>query len=242
MKKRLLVVEDDAALARVLCDNLAFAGFHVDWVKDGAGALQSVRGTSPDLILLDIMLPDSSGFDLCGALRKGGHTPLVMLSARGQKADKVRGLELGADDYVTKPFHIEELLARIQAVLRRARPAVERLLLGEVVIDLTRLRAWRSGREFHLTHREFEVLRYLAERERRVISRDELLREVWGYLDSTTTRSVDHAVVRIRKKIELDPHRPRFLHTVHGDGYCLNAGDESDPLTSPDIPGGVHGR
>jgi DNA-binding response OmpR family regulator len=241
VKKRLLVVEDDAALARVLCDNLAFAGFQVDWVKDGAGALQSVRVASPDLILLDIMLPDSSGFDLCGALRKGEHTPLVMLSARGQKADKVRGLELGADDYVTKPFHIEELLARIQAVLRRARPAVARLVLGDVIVDLTQLRAWRSGHEFHLTHREFEVLRYLAEHNRRVISRDELLREIWGYLDSTTSRSVDHAVARIRKKIEVDPHRPKFLHTVHGDGYCLNADDRSDPLASPDMPGGVPG-
>lgn len=223
MKERLLVVEDDAALARVLCDNLAFAGFQVDWAKDGASALQCVRAASPDLILLDIMLPDSSGFELCGALRKG-HTPLVMLSARGQKSDKVRGFELGADDYVTKPFHIEELLARIRAVLRRARPAVERLDLGDVVIDLTRMRATRSGRDFHLTHREFEVLRYLAERERRVVSREELLREIWGYLDSTTTRSVDHAVARIRKKVEADPHRPRYLHTVHGDGYCLRVG------------------
>lgn len=230
MAKRILVVEDDAALGRVLCDNLTFAGFQVEWARDGAAAVRSVRTSTPDLILLDVMLPDRSGFELCGVLRKGADTPLVMLTARGQKADKVRGLELGADDYVTKPFHIEELLARIQAVLRRARPAVSRLVLGDVVIDLTALRASAGGRDFHLTHREFEVLRYLAERERHVVSRDELLREVWGYFDSPTTRSVDHAVARIRKKIEADPHRPRFLHTVHGDGYCLNTGVQSDAI------------
>jgi len=227
MKQRLLVVEDDAALARVLCDNLTFAGFDVQWAATGAEAVRRAREAAPDLILLDIMLPDHSGFDLCGALRRGARTPLVMLTARGQRADKMRGFELGADDYVTKPFHIEELLARIQAVLRRARPAVRRLVLGDVVIDLTSMRASAAGREFHLTHREFEVLRYLAEREPQVVSRTELLREVWGYLDRPTTRSVDHAVARIRKKIEADPHHPRFLHTVHGDGYCLTtAGGE----------------
>lgn len=226
MKKRLLVVEDDAALARVLCDDLAFAGFEVECVNDGDAAVRKIRAVPPDLILLDIMLPGRDGFEICSALRQGGRTPIVMLTARGQKADKVRGLQLGADDYVTKPFHLEELVARIQAVLRRARPAVDRLVLGEVVIDLTRLQAWASGREFHLTHREFEVLRYLAERERCVVSRNELLREIWGYLDHPTTRSVDHAVARLRKKIERDPHHPRFLHTVHGDGYCL----------SPDTP------
>ena len=234
MKKRLLVVEDDTSLARILCDNLSFAGFDVEWVKDGDAAARSVRTTPPDLIILDVMLPGRDGFELCGVLRQRGRTPIVMLTARGQKADKVRGLQLGADDYVTKPFHLEELVARIQAVLRRARPAVDRLVLGDVLVDLTALRAWSSGQEFHLTHREFEVLRYLAERERRVVSRDELLREVWGYLDSPTTRSVDHAVARLRKKIEPDPHHPRFLHTVHGDGYCLNCGnpdDRSNPKT-----------
>jgi DNA-binding response OmpR family regulator len=227
MKKRLLVVEDDAALARVLCDDLTFAGFEVECVKDGDAAVRTVRLAPPDLILLDVMLPGRDGFEVCSVLRQGGRTPIVMLTARGQKSDKVRGLQLGADDYVTKPFHFEELVARIQAVLRRARPAVERVVLGEVVIDLTCLQAWAGGREFHLTHREFEVLRYLAERERRVVSRNELLREIWGYLDGPTTRSVDHAVARLRKKIEPDPHHPRFLHTVHGDGYCLSPDDQA---------------
>jgi two-component system alkaline phosphatase synthesis response regulator PhoP len=222
MRNRLLVVEDDAALARVLSDNLMFAGFHVDCVRDGDAALQSVRRCPPDLIVLDVMLPGRDGFEVCSVLRQGGRTPIVMLTARGQKADKVRGLQLGADDYVTKPFHFEELLARIQAVLRRARPAVDRLVLGDVIIDFVSMQAWTNGHPVHLTHREFEVLRYLAERPSRVVSREELLREIWGYLDSPATRSVDHAIARLRKKIEREPHRPRFLHTVHGDGYLLN--------------------
>jgi two-component system response regulator VicR len=223
MRKRLLVVEDDLALARVLKDGLTFAGFDVDCVSDGEAALRQIQRTVPDLILLDIMLPGRDGFELCGALRQGGRNPVIMLTARGQKADKVRGLDLGADDYVTKPFHVEELLARIQAVLRRARSAVDRLTLGTIVIDFSELHAWAGGREFHLTHREFNLLRYLAERQGRVVSRDELLRGVWGYLDVPNTRAVDDAIVRLRKKIEPDPHTPRFIRTVHGDGYCLSA-------------------
>jgi DNA-binding response OmpR family regulator len=224
MKTRILVVEDDHALARVLRDNLTFAGFDTEWAADGDTAVRLARANPPDLILLDVMLPDHSGFELCGLMRQGGKTPIIMLTARGQKADKVRGLELGADDYVTKPFHTEELLARIHAVLRRARPSVTRLVLGDVTIDFTRLEASARGREFRLTHREFEVLRYLAERPGQIVSRDRLLREVWGYLDMPATRSVDHAIARLRRKLGDDPHNPRFIHTVHGDGYCLNAG------------------
>ena len=226
MKKRILVVEDDAALARVLRDNLTFAGFDVDCVTDGDQAIAKARTQAPDLILLDLMLPGRNGFELCGVLRQGGRTPIIMLTARSQKADKVRGLDLGADDYVTKPFHFEELLARIQAVLRRMRPAVDRLQFGDLVVDLARLQAWASGREFHLTHREFEVLRYLAERQGQVVDRDELLREVWGYASPPHTRSVDQAVVRLRKKIEPDPQHPVFIHTVHGNGYCLTPAAE----------------
>jgi DNA-binding response OmpR family regulator len=227
-RARLLVVEDDAALAGVLRDNLTFAGFDVTWVADGDSALRAVRTTAPDLILLDVMLPGHSGFELCRVLRQGGRTPIILLTALSQKAERVKGFELGADDYVTKPFYIEELLARVQAVLRRARPSVERLVLGQLTVDFTRLHARLGGREVHLTHREFEVLRYLAERRGLVVSRDELLRGVWGYLEMPSTRSVDHAIARIRKKIEADPHHPRFIHTVHGDGYCLS----TDPPAS----------
>lgn len=224
MQGRVLIVEDDEVLARVIADNLRFAGYEVSATGDGNEALSRLRVFQPDLVLLDLMLPNRNGFELCPVLRQGGRTPVVILSARGQKADKLRGLKLGADDYLTKPFDLDELLARIQAVLRRSRRAVERLVLGGVTIDFSALRAVAGMREVHLTHREFGVLRYLAERQDRVVYRDELLREIWGYLDvPPTTRSVDHAIARLRKKIEPDPHRPRFIRTVHGDGYILSA-------------------
>jgi DNA-binding response OmpR family regulator len=223
MPGRILIVEDDNMLAKVIGDNLRFAGYEVSAAADGHDAVARLRTFQPDLVLLDLMLPDRSGFDLCGVLRQGGRTPVVILSARAQKADKLRGLKLGADDYLTKPFDLDELLARIQAVLRRSRRGVDRLVLGAVTIDFNALRAVTGKREVHLTHREFGVLRYLAERHERVVYRDELLREIWGYLDvPPTTRSVDHAIARLRKKIEPDPHRPRFIRTVHGDGYVLN--------------------
>jgi DNA-binding response OmpR family regulator len=224
MQGRVLIVEDDDALARVIADNLRFAGYDVNSTGDGNEALSRLRTFQPDLILLDLMLPNRNGFELCGVLRQGGRTPVVILSARAQKADKLRGLALGADDYLTKPFDLDELLARIQAVLRRSRRAVDRLILGPLTVEFSTLRATVSNREVHLTHREFDVLRYLAERQDRVVYRDELLREIWGYLDvPLATRSVDHAIARLRKKIEPDPHRPRFIRTVHGDGYVLSA-------------------
>lgn len=234
VKTKILVVEDDNALARVLQDNLTFAGFDAQWAATGDAAVRATRALAPDIILLDVMLPDQSGFDLCGILGQGGQTPIIMLTARGQKVDKIRGLQLGADDYVTKPFHIEELLARIHAVLRRARPSVGRLVLGKVVVDFGTLEAWAGERQFHLTHREFEVLRYLAERQGHIVSRDKLLREVWGYLDMPSTRSVDHAIGRLRKKIEEDPHHPKFIHTVHGDGYCLSTSDSKTRVPQSD--------
>lgn len=227
MKKRILIVEDDRGLAKVLGDNLRFDGFLVESVADGETAVARARVFAPDLVLLDLMLPGRDGFELCPLLRQGGRTSIIILSARGQKADKLRGLDVGADDYITKPFDLDEMLARIRAVLRRARATVDQLVLGRVVIDFRAFRATSGSRQFHLTHREFEVLHYLAERRDRVVYRDELLREVWGYLETPTTRSVDLAIARLRKKIEPDPHHPRFIRTAHGDGYCLNA-DEGE--------------
>jgi two-component system response regulator VicR len=223
-KKRIFVVEDDRNLARVLLDNLTFEGYHVCCLPDGDAAIAALRSTPPDLILLDVMLPGRDGFAWCAQLRQGGRTPIIMLTARTQKADKLKGLDLGADDYITKPFDLDELMARIRAVLRRrGRTSVEQLKLGRVTVDFRTLRADQESHDLHLTHREFELLLYLAERRDRVVHRDELLREVWGYLAEPTTRSVDLAVARLRKKIEDDPHRPRYIVTVHGDGYCLNA-------------------
>ena len=221
MKKRILVVEDDAALARVLRDNLEFEGFEVESASDGRRAIDLARAFAPDLIVLDLTLPDWDGLELFGLIRQGGKTPIIILTARGEKADTIKGLRLGADDYVTKPFDLEELLARVHAVLRRSSPELDQILLGDVSVDLRAMTVRRGAVDLHLTHREFELLRYLADHRSRVVYRGELLKEVWGYPDAPSTRSVDHAIARLRKKIEPDPARPRFIHTVHGDGYTL---------------------
>jgi DNA-binding response OmpR family regulator len=221
MRKRLLLVEDDEALARLLQDNFAFCGFEVEWIADGATVIDRVRGRRPDLVLLDVMLPGVDGFTLCSLIRESGRTPVIMLTARDQKRDKLRGLELGADDYVTKPFDFEELHARVRAVLRRTRSMITRIEVGPATIDFTSFTATREGRDLRLSRREFDVLAYLAEREGRVVDRGELLREIWGFPDEPLTRAVDYAIRRLRRKIEPDPHHPQFIHTVHGDGYSL---------------------
>ena len=221
MAKRILIVEDDAALAQLVRDNLIIDGFAVEWAASSDEALSRSRAFSPDLILLDLVPPGPSGLDIGKALSKGGDIPLIILSALGQKADKIRGLKMGADDYVTKPFDMEELVARIHAVLRRKSPPVESIALGPVTVDFRTRRARDAQGDVHLTHREFEILRFLAERRDRIVYRDELLREIWGFLGTSATRSVDQAVARLRKKIEPNARTPRFLRTVHGDGYSL---------------------
>jgi DNA-binding response OmpR family regulator len=229
VRQKILIVEDDSSLAEILRDNLLEDGFDVQWAPHAEKALNVYRSFVPDLILLDIMLPDLDGFELGRVLRHGRKTPIIILSARGEKADKLLGLRLGADDYVTKPFDIDELVARIQAVLRRAKPDIDVIRLGPVTIDFRNGMASGRQGDLRLTHREFEILRVLAERRSRVVFRDELFREIWGFVDSTTTRSVDRAVSRLRQKIEADPRNPRFLRTVHGDGYILSAEDVKSP-------------
>ena len=222
MPGRILIVEDDTSLAQILRNNLQIDGFEVDWAATPDEALRIERSFAPDLILLDVMLPGMSGFELGSVLRRGGRTPIIILSARGEKVDKLQGLRLGADDYVTKPFDMEELVARIQTVLRRVKPALGTIRLGAVTIDFRgRVATKGGGSKLRLTHREFEILRVLAERPSRMVYRDELFKEAWGMVDVTTTRSVDRAVSRLRQKIEPDPRNPRFLRTVHGDGYIL---------------------
>jgi DNA-binding response OmpR family regulator len=221
MKKRVLIVEDDPNLSAIIRENLLFEGFDVDIVGDGTLAVSRARSFMPDLIVLDIMLPGTNGFELCGALRRHGQTPILMVSARSQQSDKVRGLNLGADDYITKPFEFNEFIARVNAVLRRSRPNSDDLVLGDVRIDFLARVARRGSEEVHLTHREFCLLKYLAERPGRVVSRDELLRDVWEYPDPGITRAVDHAVNRLRGKIEPDPQQPQFIHTAVGSGYLL---------------------
>lgn len=218
---RILVVEDEPGIALGLEDDLKMEGYDVEVTSDGDVASRRARETSFDLILLDIMLTGKDGFEVCRELRRHGvRTPILMLTAKTQEAEKVMGLELGADDYMTKPFDLQELVARIRVVLRRVGPPIECIRLGEVILNFKRLRAQRRNGTLHLTHREFQVLRYLAQRAEQVVSRDELLNAVWGQLDSLT-RPVDNAIARLRKKIEPDPKNPVYIHTVRGDGYSL---------------------
>ena len=177
MSERILVVEDDPTLRRILLDNLIFEGYRAEAVSDGKAAIAHVRASAPDLVVLDLTLPDFDGLDLCPVLRQSGKVPIIILSARGQKADKLKGLKLGADDYITKPFDLQELLARISAVLRRSHPALEKLMIGKLTIDFRSQRASSGQAPVHLTHREFELLRYLAERREKVVHRL-LVREV----------------------------------------------------------------
>ncbi len=227
-QKRILIVEDDEGIARVLADNLKIDGFNVRWARSAHEALVESQSFRPDLVLLDIMLAgQASGFEICTVLRQGGRCGVIIVSARSQREDKLRGLGAGADDYVTKPFDLEELAARINAVLRRTVLVVSRIRLGDLEVDFEAHTARRDGKPLHLTHHEFEILRYLAERRDRVVHRDELLREVWKMVDGSTTRAVDFAVARLRQKIEPNPPEPRFLRTVHGEGYSLTVDRDS---------------
>ena len=222
MKRRILVVEDDASLARVLCDNLVYEGFDVALVADGHNALKEHQRFNPDLVLLDLTLPGLDGFEVCRRLtQEQSRTGIIVLTARSQKEDKIQGLRLGADDYITKPFALDELLARIDAVLRRLHPTEDRLILGSLYIDFNRYIAERNSEKVAFSQREIEVLRYMSDRMGKVVTRDQLLRNVWGYQNIPLTRSVDNLIARLRWKIEPDPDNPRYIHTVYGDGYRL---------------------
>ncbi len=233
MAYRVLVVEDDPTLGLVVQDNLKAEGYEVDVAGNGACAIRQCQSSTRDLILLDLTLPDCDGLELLPILRLRGQVPIIILTARTQQAEKLSGLRQGADDYITKPFDMEELLARIRAVLRRARPSVGRIHLGTVTVDFVNKHVSRGKRSIPFTHREFELLSYLAERRDTVVHRDELLRAVWGYLDTDMiTRTVDFAIARLRKKVEVDHHHPQFIRTAHGDGYCLS-GVSFDEVAKP---------
>lgn len=220
---RILVIEDDPAILRGLADNLGCEAHEVLTAADGEHGYSLARTDKPDLIVLDLMLPRMSGYELCRKLRaEGVMTPIVMLTARGDEADRVVGLDLGADDYITKPFSVRELLARIRAVLRRAQaqsalPA--ELRFGNVTVDFRRYEARKDGRPVELTRKEFGLLRLLAARSGEAVTRDDLLNEVWGYDASPTTRTVDNHVASLRAKLEDNAADPRHLFTVHGVGY-----------------------
>lgn len=220
---RILVVEDDPAILRGLRHALEYEKHEVLAARSGEEGLQLLRDRHPDLVVLDVMLPTLSGFELCRRARQEGiRTPILMLTARGEDVDQVMGLDLGADDYVRKPFSVPALLARVRALLRRSHPREPlpvRAGFDDVSVDFESFEASRDGRPVPLAPKEFAVLRYLIAREGKVVSRHELLEEVWGFEQMPTTRTVDNHVALLRSKLEQDPAAPRRLLTVHGVGY-----------------------
>jgi two-component system alkaline phosphatase synthesis response regulator PhoP len=223
--KKVFLVEDEPGLVMTLTDRLRSEGYQVEHSADGVSALERASKESFDVILLDVMLPGANGFDVCRDLRnKGVVTPIIMLTARGQVADKVVGLKLGADDYLAKPFDMMELVARIEAQIRRAATATQvitaqQYTFGNIAVDFRKAEVRRDDAEIELSAREFQLLRYFIEHRGATLSRDELLNEVWGYNAMPSTRTVDVHVAWLRQKIEPNPRHPQYVLTVHGLGY-----------------------
>ncbi len=220
---KILIVEDEIEMAKGLKDNFEFDGHEVLIAEDGELGLDLALNESPHLIILDLMLPKKSGFDVCKEIRAAGKkTPIIMLTARGQEIDKVLGLELGADDYLTKPFSVRELLARVKAVLRRypeQQKAGQTVKIGVVTIDLDKYTAHDDNGPLELSHKEFEMIKYFVQHKGETVSREKLLDDVWGYDAFPTSRTVDNHILQLRKKIEPQPEKPRHILTVHGIGY-----------------------
>jgi DNA-binding response OmpR family regulator len=220
---KILIVEDEPNMVAGLRDNFEFEGYQVLTAPDGVAGLERALSESPDLVILDVMMPRMSGLDVCKQLKsKRPSIPIIMLTARGQEVDKVVGLELGADDYVTKPFSIRELLARVKAVLRRSGTVPkqgEKFAFGEVEVNLRSCQVSKKGKSLDFSSKEFELLKYFLNHPGETLSRDRLLEDVWGYERFPTTRTVDAHIVRLRQKVEPKPEDPRFILTVHGTGY-----------------------
>ena len=222
-KTRILIVEDEPSMVAGLRDNFEFEGYEVVTAGDGEAGLERALADSPDIVILDVMMPKLSGLDVCKQLKgKRPSLPIILLTARGQEVDKVVGLELGADDYVTKPFSIRELLARVKAVLRRAKVLPvdqERFAFENIEVNLRRHEVRRGGEAIPFSTKEFELLKCFLSHPGEALSRDRLLDEVWGYNNYPTTRTVDAHMLRLRQKLEPNPEEPRFFLTVHGVGY-----------------------
>ncbi|WP_312654047.1 response regulator [Aminipila sp.] len=224
--KKVLIIEDEKAISDIIKFNLKKEGFEVDAAYDGQEGLDKALNTQPDLILLDVMLPSMDGFQVCKRVREGSTVPIIMLTAKEEEVDKVLGLELGADDYITKPFGMRELIARIKANLRRTELATGAANdpsniqdFGNLEIDMNRYEVRKNNQVLELTLREFELLKYLAERENKVFSREQLLEEVWGYEYYGDIRTVDVTVRRLREKLEDDSSSPKYIMTKRGIGY-----------------------
>jgi len=222
---KILIVEDEISMRMGLKDNLDFEGYEVDDAEDGKEGLDMILENSYDLILLDVMLPKMSGFDVCKTVRaKKITTPIIMLTAKGEEIDKVLGLEIGADDYITKPFSLRELLARIKAILRRTEyqsDSAESVEIGRLRIDFQSYNAWEGEESVSLTHKEFEIIKYFWEKKNQTVSRNDLLENVWGYDQEITTRTIDNFILKLRQKIEENSSHPKYILTVHGIGYKL---------------------
>jgi len=229
MQGHILIVEDEEAIAAFLQTALEREGFATQWASSGAAALSAIDTSRPDLILLDLMLPGMDGLQVCQTVRQAEqYIPIIMLTARSEEVDKIVGLEIGADDYVTKPFNARELVARVRATLRLARQShgqrpAERMRFGSLEIDLAGRLVFNAGQPVDLTPKEFDLLALLARNPGRVFGRDTLLEQVWGYDFAGDSRTVDVHVQRLRQKIEEDPHEPRFLLTVRSIGYKFTA-------------------
>ncbi len=222
--ERILIVEDEPNMRMGLKDNLEFEGYHVDVASDGEEGLKNILSNNYNLVLLDVMMPKLSGFDVCKRVReKNNKTPIILLTAKGEEIDKVVGLEIGADDYVTKPFSLRELLARVKAVLRRSskdEQLIQVVRIGRIEVDFSSYNALEEGSEVSLSHKEFELLKYLYNHKNMTVSRDDLLKYVWEDI-YTTSRTIDNFIVKLRQKIETDPNNPKIILTVHGIGYKL---------------------
>ena len=220
---KVLVIEDDAAILRGLADNLVYEGYEVFTAVNGEAGYDLQKTRKPDLIILDLMLPRMSGLELCRKLRgEGIQTPILMLTARSEESDRVIGLDLGADDYVTKPFSVREFMARVRALLRRIQSPADlpgELQFGDVEVDFRRYVARRRGQPVEMTRKEFATLRLLAARAGEVVTREELLNEVWGYEAYPVSRTVDNHIALLRAKLEKDPAQPVYIRTVYGVGY-----------------------
>ncbi|HXX65322.1 MAG TPA: response regulator transcription factor [Bacteroidota bacterium] len=222
---KILIVEDDPKMQTGLKDNFEFEGYQVQLASDGKAGMDLWLAGAFDCVILDVMLPELSGFEVLKKVRERGMaTPVIMLTAKGEEIDRVLGLELGADDYVTKPFSLRELLARVKAVLRRSEGTTllsSKLQLGDFEADFSSYSASRSGAPVAMTPKEFEVLKFLSEHRNRTVSRDQLLSSVWGYDESISTRTVDNFILKLRQKIEVNPSEPKHILTIHGTGYKL---------------------
>jgi two-component system alkaline phosphatase synthesis response regulator PhoP len=222
--KKILIIEDEQDLIKGLKLNLSDEGYDVDWAVNGVDGLRKAVEDAPDLIILDIMLPEMDGLEVCRKIRqKNINIPVIMLTAKGGEIDKVVGLEIGADDYMTKPFSIRELLARIKARLRysegEVKPVPELYSFGNVEVDFARFKIRSKGKELDLTSLEMDILRYFIVHRGEVVSRNDLLDKIWGYESYPTTRTIDNHILKLRKKIEDDPSHPRYIISVYGGGY-----------------------